>query len=102
MTVSRVGIDERKMTRINYLTDSDYVYRGLAIYLPWWMSMNFVGKDGSEIKHRALWQELENLAANFQKIKIVKSKAHRKKGLFQWGNDEAEKLIKAAALVGNS
>lgn len=49
----------------------------------------------------ALWQQLESLAANFQKINTVESKAYRKKGPFQRGKDQANKLAKAAALVGD-
>ncbi|CAM4581141.1 unnamed protein product [Lepidochelys kempii] len=79
--------------------DSDYVYKGTTIYLPWWNSIGFTGTDGSEIKHKPLWQQMEKLARQYQRIQMVKIKAHRGKGPLQWGNEQADTLAKEAALI---
>ncbi|KAG6921250.1 ribonuclease H, partial [Chelydra serpentina] len=81
-------------------TDSEYVYKGIAIYLPWWNSIGSTGTDGSDIKHKALWQQMEKLAKQYKKIRMVKIKAHKGSGPLQQGNELADTLAKEAALTG--
>lgn len=89
-----------KQSEIVIGTDSDYVYKGTTIYLPWWQSMGFTGTDGSEIKHKTLWQQMERLSQQYKKIQMVKIKSHNKKGPLQKGNEQADTLAKEAALTG--
>lgn len=62
--------------------------------------MSFMGTDGSEIKHRILWQQLEKLAVEFSNVRIIKIKVHKGKGPLQKGNEQTNKFAKEAALTG--
>ncbi|XP_067419394.1 ribonuclease H-like [Emydura macquarii macquarii] len=91
---------KNKQSEIVIDTDSDYVYKGTTVYLLWWATMHIVGTDGSEIKHKVLWQQMEELATKFENMRIVIIKSHKGKGSLQWENEEADKLAKEAAITG--
>lgn len=59
-----------------------------------------IGTDGSEIKHKLLWQQVEKLAKQHKRIRMVQITPHMGKGPLRWGNEQADELAKEAALTG--
>ncbi|MFN4131796.1 MAG: ribonuclease HI [Caldimicrobium sp.] len=74
--------------KIKIYTDSEYVVKGVAEWLPKWKVNGYKNSEGKPIKNRDLWEELENWL-KFHEVVFIKIPAHK-------GHPENEKVDKIA------
>ncbi|CAM2098470.1 unnamed protein product [Caretta caretta] len=69
---------------------SDWVFRGAVLMLAWWAQNEYWATDGGEIKFSNMWQMLDDIAKQFDKVDMAKIWVHRKKGPLVKGNQAAD------------
>ena len=57
--------DEERGGKIVVYTDSQYVQKGISIWLPEWEKKGWITSDKKPVKNKELWQRLEALAGLF-------------------------------------
>jgi len=74
------GLESLKKTcQVDLVTDSQYVAKGIAEWMPKWKSNGWRRKDGSQYKpvmNADLWQRLDGLLAT-HKVKVTHVLGHR-------------------------
>jgi len=81
-----------KNSTIDLYSDSSYVLNGLSSWIESWKKNGWKTSSKKEVANQDLWQELDNLAANFN-LNYQKVKGHS--GDFY--NEEVDKLAKKEA-----
>ncbi len=68
-----------KGVKIEICGDSEYVIKGLTLWMPSWIKRGFRTSSGTPVKNRDLWEKLHSLFEEIAKeneIKFLKIKAH--------------------------
>ena len=76
-------------------SDSDYVVKGVNIWLERWKNLGWYTSNKKLVKNRDLWFMLDDLLATCKQVEIKWVKGHTEKSL---GNKLADKYAQAAAV----
>lgn len=77
---------DQPIKRIEILTDSTYVLKGITEWMPNWVKKGWRTASGGPVKNVSLWQAINNL--DLRNITFTKVKGHSG----DVGNDMADKL----------
>ncbi|KAK0411748.1 hypothetical protein QR680_005820 [Steinernema hermaphroditum] len=78
IAVLRQAVYDRHVDKLIVYTGSDYIEKLVNRYLPVWKANDFVKKDGTEVKHRELIEELASLVEKLQ-LKVKHASALKDK-----------------------
>ena len=63
--LENLSLEEKREEKVAVYTDSQYVQKGISLWLPDWKKREWKTSDKKPVKNRELWQRLEALAGLF-------------------------------------